>query len=214
MYVHNLTFVTLTKFNRTHFFWEAAWERPHSLWFTKWINSSSAYGITLPSIHYTVDNFCSSSSSLPPSDAAYLNNDRETIKSVFFPLYNVILLYWFPGADGYHVCPHWAVPVPSKTVKFVSYIIEHQGRPLLLLEVKPASDFHLDSGRVKAISQVIQRLVEIGPTNQDVQRLYAISAIGKKWRVGYVTKGNGSRGGQPVKGVAKLSSLRSSDARC
>jgi hypothetical protein len=146
--------------------------------------------------------------------AAYSDDRGET----FSPPYNQILLYWFTGADGYYVCPHWPVPVPSKSVNFVSYVIEHviehQRRPSLLLEIKPASDFHRDSGRVKAISQVIQRLDEIGPINQDVQRLYAISAIGKNWRAGYVTKGNGSRGGQPVKGVAELNSLRSSDARC
>jgi hypothetical protein len=147
-------------------------------------------------------------------DAARLNNDRETVKSKFFPLYNEILNDWFPAADDYYICPHWTVPVPSKSVKFVSFVIERQGQPLLLLEVKPASDFHRDSGRADAISQVIQRLDEIGPTNRDVQRLYAISAIGKKWRAAYVTKGKGSRGGQPVKGVAELNSLRSSDARC
>ena len=144
--------------------------------------------------------------------AARLNNDCETIKSKFFTLYVEILDYWFPAADDYDICPHWTVPVSSKTDNFVSFVIEQQGQPLLVLEVKPASDFHRDPGQVDAISQVIQHLNEIGPTNQVVQRLYAISAIGKKW--GYVTKGNGSRGSQPVKGVTELNSLRSSDARC
>jgi hypothetical protein len=166
-----------------------------------------------------IDTFCSSSSSLPPyilanAAEAELNDDRETVKSKFFPLYHKILDYWFTGADGYYICPHWTIPDSRKPVKFVSYVIKHRGRPLLLLEVKPLSDFRRDSGRLNAISQVIERLDEIGPTNQDVQRLYAISAIGKKWRAACVTKGNGSRGGQPVKGVAELNSLRSSDARC
>jgi len=143
-----------------------------------------------------------------------MDSRHGAVKSEFFPLYIKILMYWFPAEDGYHVCPHWTVPVPSTTVKFISYVIKHQKRLLLLLEVKSESDFHSNSGRENAISQVIQRLDEIGPTNQDVQRLYAISAIGKRWRAGYVTKGNGSRGGQPVKGVAELNSLRSSDARC
>ena len=59
----------------------------------------------------------------------------------------------------------------------------------------------------------MRHLDEIGPA-QDIRRLYAISAIGKKWRASYATKGNGSRGGQPVKGVAELNSLRSPDAKC
>jgi len=146
-----------------------------------------------------------------------MKDERDSVKSNFSPLYNMILNYWFPVADGYWICPHWTVPVPSQTDQNVTYVIQHQGRgPLLLLEVKPASDFRLDWARMGAISQVIQRIDEIGPlaTNQDVERLYAISAIGKRWRACYVEKGNGSGGGQPVEGVAELNSLNSSDARC
>ncbi len=87
-------------------------------------------------------------------------------------------------------------------------------QPLLLLDVEPPSDFHLDSGRVLAINQIIQHLDEIGPTNQHTERLYAISAIGKRWRAVYVKKGKGSKGGQPVRGVAAVNSLKSGDPNC
>ena len=85
---------------------------------------------------------------------------------------------------------------------------------LLLVEIKPPSDFKLDSGRDAAVIQVIQRLDEIGPNNQHADRLYAISAIGKKWRACYAYKGNGSNGGQPVNGVAEKNSLRSGEPEC
>jgi hypothetical protein len=38
--------------------------------------------------------------------------------------------------------------------------------------------------------------------------------IGKKWRASYVAKGKGSQGGQPVKGIAAVNSLRSADPGC
>jgi hypothetical protein len=66
------------------------------------------------------------------------------------------------------------------------------------------SRLHWTSGRGAAIVQVIQG--EIGPNNQHIDRLYAISAIGKRWRACYALKGNGSKGGQPV---AEVYSLRS-----
>ena len=72
----------------------------------------------------------------------------------------------------------------------------------------------MDSGRDAAIVQVIQRLDEIGPNNQHADRLYAISAVGKKWRACYALKGNGSKCGQPVRGVAEASSLRSAKPEC
>ena len=72
----------------------------------------------------------------------------------------------------------------------------------------------MDSGRDAAIVQVIQHLDEIGPNNQHADRLYAISAIGKRWRACYALKGNGSKGGQPVKGVAEANSLRSAKPEC
>ena len=42
--------------------------------------------------------------------AQELNNDRETIESTFYPLYNKILNYWFPPTDGYDVSPQWTIP--------------------------------------------------------------------------------------------------------
>ena len=57
-------------------------------------------------------------------------------------------------------------------------------------------------------------LDEIGPNNQHADRLYAISAIEKKWRACYAYKGNGSNGGQPVNGVAEKNSLRSGEPEC
>src|ERR1700733_10548681 len=54
-------------------------------------------------------------------------------------------------------------------------------------------------------------LDEIGPTNQHADRLYAISAIGKKekWRACYSKKGWSNEGDRPVRGIAEVNSLRS-----
>ena len=147
--------------------------------------------------------------------AAELNDDTETIENKFYPLYDKILHYWFPPAEGYDVCPKWSIPDYRKTEDFtISYVIKHKGRPLLLIEIKPPSDFDMNSGRAAAIAQVTGRLDEIGPTNQDLERLYAISAIGKRWRACYTSKGKCSKGGKPVKGIAEVSSLRSANQRC
>ncbi|KAH8977534.1 hypothetical protein EDB86DRAFT_3002938 [Lactarius hatsudake] len=110
--------------------------------------------------------------------------------------------------DGQSQTPQ---PTNNRTITFV---IEHRQRPLLLIDVKPPSDFHLDSRRQGAISQIKQYLDEVGPTNQYVERLYAISAIRKRWRAGYTTKGKGSKGAQPVRGVASVNSLKSAGPDC
>ena len=147
--------------------------------------------------------------------AAELDNDNEIIESKYYPLYDKILNYWFPPTEGYDVSPQWSIPDSRKTVDFsITFVIEHHQQPLLLVEIKPPSDFKLDSGRDAAVIQIIQRLDEIGPNNQHADRLYAISAIGKKWRACYAYKGNGSNGGQPVKGVAEKNSLRSGEPEC
>ena len=83
-----------------------------------------------------------------------------------------------------------------------------QQQPLLLLEVKAPSEFHTTWRREPVIQQLTYRLDVIGPMNQQVGRLYAISAIGKQWRAVYVGKGKGSRdhGGHSVKGIAAVNS--------
>ena len=73
--------------------------------------------------------------------AVELNNDQETIKSKFYSLYDKILNYFT-----------------------ITFVIEHHQRPLLLVEIKPPSDFHAESGREAAIIQIIKHLGEIGPT--------------------------------------------------
>lgn len=144
-----------------------------------------------------------------------MNDDHESIESKFYPLYDKILNYWFPPTEGFDVSPQWSIPDSRKSVDFtIPFVIEHNQRPLLLVEIQPPSDFHADSGRVGAINQVIQRLDEIGPGNIDLDRLYAISAVGKRWRACYSLKGLSSKSGQPVRGVAQTSSLRSADANC
>jgi hypothetical protein len=147
--------------------------------------------------------------------AAELNNDDETIEEKFYPLYDKILNYWFPATEGYDVSPQWPIPDSRKTVDFaVTFVIEYDQHPLLLVEIKPPLDFQLVSGRNAAIAQVIHHLDEIGPTNQHVDRLYAISAIGKKWRACYALRGNSSEGGRPVRGVTERNSLRSARSDC
>jgi len=147
--------------------------------------------------------------------AAELNNDDETIEMKYYPLYDKILNYWFPPTEGYDVSPQWPIPDTRKIVDFtITFVIEHHQRPLLLVEIKPPSDFKLDSGRAVAHFQVMQHLDDIGPNNEHAERLYAISAIGKKWRACYAKKGNGSTGAQPVKGVAAENSLKLSRPQC
>jgi hypothetical protein len=145
--------------------------------------------------------------------AAELNDD--SVEMEFYPLFNKILNYWFPPADGYDVCPQWSLPNARTPNDLTTcYVIEHNHHPLLLVEIKPPSDFQLDRGRVNAIYQVIQRLDEIGPSNLHVDRLYAISAIGTRWRACYVLKGESSENGQPVKGIAARNSLKSTHMEC
>ena len=148
--------------------------------------------------------------------AAELNdNFNEKMEQKFFSLYDKILNYWFPPTEGFDVCPQWLVPDSRRFDDFTtSFAIEHNQHPLLLIEIKPPSDFQFDSGRNGAILQVINHLDEIGPKNLHADRLYAISAIGKRWRACYALKGNSSQGGQPVKGVAKRNSLSSAHPEC
>ncbi|KAH9066674.1 hypothetical protein EDB87DRAFT_448862 [Lactarius vividus] len=146
--------------------------------------------------------------------AARLNVDQETIGSKFFPLYDNTLDYRFPPANGYDICPHWMPDSTSDEDFNVTLAIGYKERPFLLLEIKPTCDFHLDSGKEGAINQIIDLFDEIGPNNEHIERLYAISAIGKRWRVGYVVKGHGSESGHPVDGVAKANSLKSAGPNC
>jgi hypothetical protein len=149
------------------------------------------------------------------SSAAELNDDNEDIEQKFYPLYNKILYYWFPPTEGYDICPQWSIPDCRRSEDFtIAFVIEHHHHPLLLIEIEPPSSFRFYSGPGLAISHVLARLDEIGPTNQHADRLYAISAIGKKWRACYTLKGNGSEGGKPVKGVAQVASLKSAKPNC
>jgi hypothetical protein len=144
-------------------------------------------------------------------------NDDIKIKNEFFGLYNWILNYWFPSAEGYNVCPKWHISDSRRANNFINFVIEwHQQPPvpLLLVEIMAPSHFQSDSRRHKAIDLVTNRLDEIGPNNLHADRLYAISAIGKRWRACYALKGKGSKGGQPVKGVAAKNSLRSAHPDC
>ncbi|KAK0499372.1 pentameric polyubiquitin-like protein [Armillaria luteobubalina] len=80
--------------------------------------------------------------------AAELNDDNETVEAKFYPLYDKILNYWFPPAQGFDVCLQWVVPDTRKAVNFaIAFVIELHQHPLLLVEVKAPSDFHVDSGR-------------------------------------------------------------------
>ena len=144
-----------------------------------------------------------------------LDDDNETDENQFFGFYNAILFFWFPTDEGYAIFPKWAIPDSERTEDAtINFVIEHNGHPLLLIDIKPPSDFHLDSGRNVAISQVIAYLDEIGPTNQYADRLYAISAIGKRWRACYALSGSDGVNGQPVQGIAERTSLLSARPEC
>lgn len=66
------------------------------------------------------------------------------------------------------------------------------------MEIKPPAAAELESSRAEALYQIINRLDEVGPTNTHIDRLYAISALGKKWRACYALKGTGSSSGRSV----------------
>ena len=146
-----------------------------------------------------------------------LIDEHETVKSHAHALWNKILCYWFSATDPLLVSPHWIIPDSTVTEdRHINFVIQRPGPtepPLLIVEVKPPHDFHVDQKREAAITQITKRLDVIGLTNP-YPRLYAISAIGKRWRVSYVAKGKGSKGGQPVKGIAAVNSLRSADQDC
>ena len=150
-----------------------------------------------------------------------MNDDHEANKSKFYPLYNKILNYWFPAADHYDVCQNWIIPDPNLHGSndpedyTITFVVKRQLQPpLLLLDVTPPSDFHVTWGRQEAIQQITYYLDVVGPTNQQAERLYAISVVGKRWRASYVAKGKGSKGGRAVKGIAAVNSLRSADPGC
>jgi hypothetical protein len=147
--------------------------------------------------------------------AARFNDDDEIIRNKFFSLYNMILNYWFPISENFVVFPQWPIPNCEDTEdSTIDFVIEHHSLPFLLVEIQPPSDFKFDSGRGVAISQVIAHLDDIGPTNLHADQLYAISAIGKRWRACYALRGGSGEGGQPVKGIAAKNSLQSSSPEC
>ena len=152
--------------------------------------------------------------------AAHLDNDHEYSEEKFYPLYNKILQYWFPAADGYDVCPQWIIPGSDthtnvrEDYTFAFVIEHHQDQPLLLLEVKPPSGLQVRGYRNAAHSQIQCRLDKIGLANQHAERLYAISAFGKKWRTSYVAKGKGINSGRAVKDIGAVTSFTSSDPDC
>jgi hypothetical protein len=121
----------------------------------------------------------------------------------------------FPPAEGYSICSQWVIPGTRRSIDYVvTFPIDGGQRPLLLLEIKAASHFHLRSRRQAAIVQLTDRLDEVGPTNQHTDRLYAISAIGKRWRACYASNGHGSAGGRAVGDIAERTSLRSESPEC
>lgn len=123
--------------------------------------------------------------------------------------------YWFPSAEYFDVCPKWSIPnCEGAEDSSIDFVVEHYGHPILLVEIQAPSDFQFVLGRTLAISQVIAHLDEIGPTNQHADRLYAISAMGKRWRACYANRGGSGEEGQPVEGIAVKTSLQSSSQEC
>ena len=144
-----------------------------------------------------------------------MNDDNERLESKFYALYGKILCYWFPPEDGYGITPQWTIPNSTICDDFkISFVVEHDQGPLLLVEIKAPWEFRLDSSRQAAVVQISQRFDEIGPSNQHADKLYAISAFGKKWRASYVVKGEGSEDARPMRGVTKSSSFNSFNENC
>ncbi|KAF8469304.1 ubiquitin-related domain-containing protein [Russula ochroleuca] len=133
-------------------------------------------------------------------------DDNIAIESLYYPLYTAILIEFFPPRSGYVVSPQWTIPDTMRTVD-LAVTIRVEGhllpKPTLLVEVKSPYRFELKSKRVDAMSQLIDRLDEVGPTNDYIDRMYAMSVIGNRWRACHIPRGSGSRGGQPVRQVAQ-----------
>lgn len=141
--------------------------------------------------------------------ATALNNDNETIESLYYPLYDKLLNLWFPASEDFDVAPQWTIPGSKKSVDFaVTFAIQFQEKPILLVEVKPPSAVAVESTRMEAIAQVLSLLDEVGPTNTSLDRLYAISALGKRWRACYATKGSTSQSGRSVAITGSSNTLR------
>jgi len=74
--------------------------------------------------------------------AAILNNANETFEWKYYFLYNKILNYWFPSTEGYDLHPQWGFLDSKKSIDFaVTFVVEHQEQPLLLVEIKAPSTF-------------------------------------------------------------------------
>lgn len=134
---------------------------------------------------------------------------------VFFPLYDKILYYWFPPSEGYDVCVQWPIPDGDPTGDLpISFVIEHNSYPLLLVNVGAPTDFRFQSGRSHSRATAFCHLDFVGPTNDYSDRLYEIAAIGKRWRAWYTPKGGGGEEVRAVKGVARVNSIRSDKPDC
>jgi len=152
--------------------------------------------------------------------AAELDDD-DSSETKFYPLYDKILNYWFPPTEGYDVYPQWPIPdygpientVPFVIENTIPFVIEHHQHPFLLVVIMPSSNFQTNSLRDISMNQVIQRLDEVGPSNQHADRLYAISAVGKRWRACYALKGGSGEDGKFVKGITQKNSLKSPNAQ-
>ncbi|KAL4072443.1 hypothetical protein V8B97DRAFT_2006861 [Scleroderma yunnanense] len=147
--------------------------------------------------------------------AALTNNENETQPKKVYLLYGYILYYWFPSKEYFDLCP-WGSPSLRlfKSGSNFSFVVKYHGHPLLFLNIKAPSDFPLEGGRRRALAQVSSFLDEVGPTNTYAERLYAISAIGKRWRACWIGKGSTSERAEPVGGVALSHSLKSDNPDC
>lgn len=144
-----------------------------------------------------------------------LNNDNEGMDTVFFPLYDKILYYWFPPSEGYDVCIQWPIPGGDPIGDLpIFFVIEHNNHPLLLVNVRAPNIFQLPSGRFYSRTETFAHLDFVGPTNDHSDRLYAISAIGKRWRAWYTPRGGTSENGRIVKGVARVNSFKTDNPDC
>jgi len=141
-----------------------------------------------------------------------LNDDNESDERKFFSLYDKIVNYWFPSTEDYDITPKR--PFSDSKDLTIDFAIEHDHHPLLLIEIQPPLAFQSDLVRRIAIGRVINHLDKIGSKNLHTDRLYAISAFGKRWRACYILKGMNSEGARPVKGIAIKNSFRSGHPEC
>lgn len=100
--------------------------------------------------------------------------------SRFYGPYNMLLNYLFPMEGSYMVSPQSNFPGQSKsTNSTMTFIVTHNGHPVLFVEVRPSSHVDRVSSRESADKQMRKRFKDLVADTQ-VPKLYGMSVLGTR----------------------------------